>query len=123
LLLQFNSSADDGSDGSDVGDGVNEDAVTRFDNVFNVTNQGTQEITLQVSGSDDGTITYGESDNAPNLYLYNGTDESEELDSGSSVTIPEGQTTQVGVFINSTGADNTSVTNQNIEITINATAN
>ena len=122
LLLQFNSSADDGNGGSDVGDGVNEDAVTRFDNVFNVTNQGTQPITLQVSGTDSNDISYGEGQGPANLYLYNGTDHTEELDGSTTVGIDQGETRQVGVFINSSGLDNSSVDDQNVEITINATA-
>ena len=51
--LDFSESGNDGS-------GVNPNAETEFDSVFQIVNQGTQEVTVSLSGDDD--IAAGEDD-------------------------------------------------------------
>lgn len=49
-VVQIDLDAGSGGDG----DGVNPDAYTQIENVINVTNQGTQEVTLDVTADEDG---------------------------------------------------------------------
>ena len=75
--------------GGDVtGEGVNPDAVTSFDNVFTLTNQGSQSVDVWIEdGSDQVDFYAGES--------------KDRLDSqGESVSIDPGETKHVGIVVN-----------------------
>ena len=73
------------------GDGVNLDANTNVDDVFKVTNQGTQEITLHItkSGDNTGLVTFYEGTASGTSGTPIGTSDSNDIDitTGETVTI------------------------------------
>jgi hypothetical protein len=118
LQLVFNSSAG----GTETGDGINEDANTTIDNVFNVTNQGTQTVDISVSVSNNGTdINVGSGANQPYIYFYNASDESVDLTSGTTINnVETGENASIGVYIDSHGLEESD--DLDLTVTINATA-
>lgn len=72
--------------------GVNLDAKTTLGNVFNVTNQGTQTVTVTISKS--GTY--------PNAVDFNSSDDQELDDGASGVDIGVGDTLEVTIEIDTT---------------------
>ena len=101
----------DFSDSGNSGSGVNPNAETEFDSVFQIVNQGTQEVTVSLSG--DGDIVAGE-------------DDASELSEGeigialaSGGTIDTGHDVEVNVAV-STG-DDTSNLSGTLTISADAT--
>jgi hypothetical protein len=70
--------------------GVNPNAVTDFDSVFVITNQGTQEVAVNItdSGDYDDSVTF-----------YNGSD---TLESGNEILSP-GESVVVSIKVDTTG--------------------
>lgn len=73
------------------GAGVNQDATTTFDDVFNITNQGTQRVAVSVADGTSETTYY---------VRYDG--ERFPLDD-VEVVLPPGEVAEVGLVINTTG--------------------
>lgn len=80
--------------GAFTGSGVNDEALTRIDHVFNVTNQGTQAVEVTVTGLPNGLI------------FYLGGDHTAPLTSASSATrtINPGETLSIGVQVDTRDA-------------------
>jgi hypothetical protein len=82
------------------GDGFGTDSIYEFDDVFTVTNQGTQSVyvwaTFDTSSFGNGSI-----------WLYPGSDSGTELTNGddSVVELAVGDTVHMGVHIDTTGVD------------------
>lgn len=75
------------------GEGVNPNAVTRMDNVFTVTNQGTQSVEVH--------ITEGSATDAVTFYADGSPDNSLETGSGS-VSLGPGEVATVGIQVDTT---------------------
>lgn len=91
-----------------TGDGVNQNAITTFDDVFNVTNQGTQRVAVSVNDSARET----------NYYVIH---EGERLALDEvEVVLDPGDVAEVGLVTNTTGEPNVVVPND-IEIVAEAT--
>lgn len=58
------------------GQGVNENAITELDHVFDITNQGTQEVRVWINSSQDGITFYDSSDGSSIHDAANGVDRS-----------------------------------------------
>lgn len=59
LVLDF-AGGDSASNGLDQnGDGLNDEAITKFEEVFKITNQGTQEVQLDISDDTDNDVPAG----------------------------------------------------------------
>jgi hypothetical protein len=76
------------------GEGVNSMAVTQFDHVFKIANQGTQEVEVAI---DDSDISKPD-----RLSFYYGTDTSNDLESWGNVTLGIGDTVHVGMEVDTT---------------------
>jgi TFIIF-interacting CTD phosphatase-like protein len=114
VSLDF-SQADDTSESS--ASGINKNAKTVFDNLLDITNNGTQEVNLSIESSliasNDGVLGIyaenklgdGGADN--NSFQYNDTDGDDDPDTPNKVTLSPGKSvTNIGVYIpkgNSTG--------------------
>lgn len=74
-----------------TGQGVNPDAVSSFDNVFTITNQGTQSVSVWLEDSSDRVSFYvgGDTSNRPSSQ-------------GGAVTIGVGETKNIGVVVDAT---------------------
>ena len=73
------------------GQGVNPDAVSSFDNVFTITNQGTQPVNVWIEDSSD------------RVSFYVGGDTANRPDSqGGAISVGVGDTKQVGVVVDAT---------------------
>lgn len=101
-VIQFNF---DAAGGGANGNGLNDDAVTTFDNVFMIENQAGKTVQINYSISDSGS--------AEVITLYQSTDSTSEL---SSVTLNQGETQYVGFEFNTT----TGSVADTVEITITA---
>jgi hypothetical protein len=97
------------------GDGLGTDSVYEFDDVFTVTNQGTQPVyvwaTFDTSDFGDGAV-----------WLYPGSDSETKLNDGenSVVQLAVGETLHVGIHVDTTNVD---LGEQTLGATINASAN
>jgi hypothetical protein len=80
----------DSNQGTPSGAGVNPNATTTIDNVFNITNQGTQSVFVNIN-DDSGDVRF-----------YNSANES--LEDGTQEIAP-GETIQVGLSVDTTGTD------------------
>ena len=92
--------------------GVNQNATTTLANVFNVTNQGTQSITVTITetGTHADIVSFESADGT-------------QLDGGSAgVTVPVGETVEVTIKIDTTGQNLAAGTSLLDSITIHATA-
>ena len=98
----------DGSNPAIPGDGVNHNAITTFDDVFNITNQGTQRVAVSVNDSASETKYY---------VLHDG--ERLALDEVEAVLDP-GDVAEVGLVTNTTG-DSDAVVPGDLEIEAEAT--
>jgi hypothetical protein len=116
LQIVLNSSNSPGNGGT----GINQDAVTKLDNVFNITNQGTQpvDLTVTATANSPSNLNTGSGSGAPNIYFYQGGDEGSEFSGATSVST--GNTEQVGIFINSQDLSTTDTVD--VTLTVNATA-
>lgn len=85
LNLDGDYSADNGATG------VNPDAVTDVERVFNVTNQGTQSVGVWVADDSDA-VTF-----------YQGTNGDSVETSGNAVTVAPGETITVSLTVDTTG--------------------
>jgi len=109
------------SSGAD-GVGVNQNAVTAADCVFNVTNQGTQPVDVEVIASASDGVTFYESetyDPTSNPGNTVQTDEPTANLEGNSKNLGVGDTLQVGIEINT--RDET-LSQSDYSVTIQATA-
>jgi hypothetical protein len=77
------------------GEGVNTMAVTQFDHVFKIANQGTQEVEVAI---EDSGISMPD-----RLTFYWGTDTSNDLESWGNVTLGIGESIHVGMEVDTTG--------------------
>lgn len=105
----------------DNASGVNPNATTQFDSVFNITNQGTQDVAVYIGGK-SGT-------NANSLNLYeadtSGTSVPNSAPSTGSFVLSPGETVTIGVEVDTTGGSGSTLgENDDIraQITINAEA-
>jgi hypothetical protein len=115
--LVLNDSVNPGQGGS----GLNPDATTEINHVFNVTNQGTQSVDVGVSitVNGDSGISVGSGQSAPNIYLYSGDDTGTDLTSGT-VTLSQGETQSMSVYIDTTGLSDSDSLDLTITISANA---
>ena len=105
----------DGSDDTPAGDGVNDDAVTRIEDIFRIRNQGTQEVFVFVEefGGDAVTLFGGTTtakngagriyDAPPSGLVPNETPVMEG--SGNALRTPVGAPIPVGIEIDTTGSN------------------
>jgi hypothetical protein len=105
----------DGSDGTPAGDGVNDDAVTRIEDIFRIRNQGTQEVFVFVEpfGGDAVTLFGGTTtaknngnriyDAPPSGLVPNETPVMEG--SGNALRTPVGAPIPVGIEVDTTGSN------------------
>lgn len=96
-------------------EGLNENAVTAFDGIIAITNNGTQEVELSIEQDGDGVALY-EGD-------FEGSDDTTPLD---GVTIGDGDTENIGIAVD-TGfegsfPDGTIDDGESVELTITAEA-
>jgi hypothetical protein len=75
-------------------DGINQNASTTLENVFNVTNSGAQSTSVYITktGENDGLVTFNTSDGT-------------RIDggSGNAVSVGTGETIEVTIYIDTTG--------------------
>lgn len=119
------------------GDGLNPDAQTSIGYVVNVTNQGTQDVTLSAGYSDDNadfTTLDGDITSASDsdFFLYNNTELNGDdvtvsgntltpLDNqDNTVTLSPGDTVSLGVYVDTTGIGSSS--SFDVTITLEASA-
>lgn len=74
-------------------DGLPDDAVTRADEVFMITATGDRAVTVWIEHDDEATT------------FYQGTDTSNTLDDGGSVTLDPGETVDVGLVVDTRVSD------------------
>ena len=91
-------------------DGVNQNAVTVLSNVFNITNRGTETV----------SVTITESGNHPDLVTFSAG--GGDIDDGGSVSIPVGESAEVSIEIDTTGTSLSAGTSLIDSITIEAQA-
>lgn len=92
---------------------INPDAVTEIDDVFTITNNGNQDVTIDITKTSP-------SGNAGAVTFYNGTVDSGTAFSGNTVTVNSGETITVSMAFDTNGIpSNTELLDS---ITINATA-
>lgn len=95
-------------------DGLNDDAVTAFDAVLEITNEGTQEITLTVDEDGEG------------VSLYHGGFPGTDSTGGVNATIASGGSEEFGIAVdtgmNATFPDGTIADGESVELTIVAEA-
>lgn len=96
------------TDGDFDGKGVNDNATTTMDHVFNITNQGTQEVEV--------TVSYASQPNG--FHLYNDTESNTDL-KGQTVTLGQGDSMSIGVYVNTTQGG---FTEDTVDVTIQADA-
>ena len=91
--------------------GVNPNAVTDFDSVFVITNQGTQEVAVNISdsGPNNNSVTF-----------YNGS-VSNTLEDGGSETLSPGESVVVSIEVDTTEVDGTPTLIDEITISAEAT--
>ena len=86
LVVNLNEKAEGVTD-----EGVNPDAVSSFDNVFTITNQGTEPVKVWIE------------DQSENVAFYVGGDTANRPDSqGGAITVGVGESKQVGVMVDAT---------------------
>ena len=94
-------------------DGVNQNATTTLENVFNVTNSGTQSTSVNITktGANAGLVTFNTSDGT-------------RIDggSGNAVSVGTGETIEVTIYIDTTGRNLASGDTLLDSITIHAEA-
>lgn len=96
LVLNFNHKAD--TEGGGNPQGINPDSNTTFDNVFTVTNHGTQPVMVIVNSTAD-RISYYPTDGSSNTHM-------KKMSKGevrNRLTISPGETVHWGVKIDATG--------------------
>lgn len=105
--------------GTQGGDGVGLDSVYEFDSLFQVENQGTQEIEVTINTLSDSD--FNPSASGLTVEFYDGTDASTSLDSsgGSAVTIGTGTSVDIGMKIET---EEPSIDDFNADATVNADA-
>jgi hypothetical protein len=105
-----------GDDSATDGSGVGLDSVYEFDNVFTVTNQGTQPVYVWVEFDFDGTPFDSEM-----VWLYPDSDPSIRLNDGpnSVVELPVGATVAMGVHVET--PESGSLTEYTLPATVSAT--
>jgi len=93
--------------------GVNQNATTTLENVFNVTNSGTQSTSVYITktGANADLVTFETAGGTP---IDGG--------SGNAVTVPVGETVQVTIYIDTTGQNLASGDTLLDSITIHAEA-
>ena len=99
---------------NNIGQGVNLNATTKLDHVFNISNQGTQTVSVSIekTGANNGTVGF-----------HKGISSGARLDEGNSQTLTSGQTIPVSIVIDTTGHPGLGTTDELLSsITINATA-
>lgn len=85
------------------GSGVGKDSVYQFDRVFQVTNQGTQTVYLEITVNDDPNGS--SSIDANNVYAYVADNRGTPIDgSDAAVELETGETAEIGFHIDSEGA-------------------
>jgi hypothetical protein len=115
LRIILNSSASGVS-----GVGVNSNAITSADCVFNVTNQGTQEVEVEVIAPSSDGVTFYDSANYGTAGNPGTTVQGTSYDlDGNTVTLDVGDTLSVGVEINTRDYD---LSQSDYGFTIQATA-
>jgi hypothetical protein len=109
----------DFAENSAGGSGVGTDSVYQFDDVFRITNQGTQPVYVWATFSGaSGSFTPDGSDT--DIYLYPNGDSDDRLrDSDDDILyLGVGQSAEIGVYVDTTGV----TTDQNLTMTVNADA-
>jgi hypothetical protein len=98
------------------GQGVGTDSIYKFDDVFRITNQGTQPVYVWATfsgASENFTLDGSDTD----IYLYPNGDSDDRLrDSDDVLYLGVGQSAEIGVFVDTTGV----TTDQNLTMTVNA---
>ena len=109
--------------GSVDGDGPNLNATTDIRNVFVITNQGSQEVNVNISdaGGHDGLVTfYNASETYGSPFSSGGL---EEDDGGSAATLGIGDSVVVSIYVDTTNTPGLSNGTQLVDdITVTATA-
>jgi len=102
------------------GSGLGTDSVYEFDDVFQITNQGSQPIYIWTTFSDQDT-PFSLTGEDPDVYFYPNGDSGDTLrDSGDEVLyLDVGQSATVGLHVDTTGVG----TGQTIELTATINAN
>lgn len=95
--------------GNFTGDGVNDNATTTVDYIFNVTNQGTQTVNISVSYPNGQPAGF---------HMYEGANSGTEL-STQTYTLTQGETMSIGVYVNTTTGG---FTGQSVQVNIEAEA-
>lgn len=95
--------------------GLNRNATSTFDHMFNVTNNGEQTVTVTITDNAEDTNLGTEG----SFIIYEGGDTSSSLES-SGVTLDPGETMSVGIQVDTSNLDDPSTTS--FDVTINVTA-
>lgn len=104
----------------DDGEGVGLNSVYEFDSVFQIQNQGTQEVEVSIDTLSDGD--FDPSASGLTVKFYDGTDASTSLDpdNGSSVTLSTGTTAEIGLKVETGEPD---IEDFDADATVSADAN
>jgi len=89
--LSINLDGDDPAGDGPSGGGVNGDALSYFDNVFIIENQGTQEVNVHIEDDEPG--------GANDVQFYKGDQRGQSLE-GIGVDLGVGDSVAVGIFVN-----------------------
>lgn len=96
------------SENPNGGEGVNANARTWFDDVFQVCNQGSDEIYVYIERDDDWpTVDDGEYEGDPRVDFYLGDDEESILGAENALAVDVGECTCVGIKTNTHGVNAT----------------
>ncbi|WP_054583152.1 right-handed parallel beta-helix repeat-containing protein [Halolamina pelagica] len=103
----------DFSDSNAGGDGLGLNSTYEFDDVFRITNQGTQPVYVWANFS-------GGSLDDDNIWFYPGSNSDRKLNDGTNevVTLPVGETVEVGVYVDTSVLS--SIDTQNLTATLTA---
>jgi hypothetical protein len=117
--FEINTAGDFADDVSSDPSGVNIEAVTEVDEVMNITNQGSQTITIKIetTGGNSSAVTFYNDAS----YSENITVESSSGSADHSLTLDPGDKTKLSMRIDTTGIDQDSELISDVTIYANAT--
>ena len=104
----------DFSDSNGGGDGLGLNSTYEFDDVFRITNQGTQPVYVWANFS-GGTL------DDDDIWFYPGSNSDRELNDGTNevVTLPVGETVEMGVYVDTSVLSSTDTQNLTATLTAN----
>lgn len=115
LSVALNTSATQVGSGNVQGNGVNQDALTEVEYVFNITNQGSQDVDVYITKTGDDIDA---------VQFFDGpiTSSNNITTSSQATTVTPGSTVSVSIKIDTTGTDDVPEDQLVSEITVHAEA-